>query len=201
MRANASERQSTIYVIGGLPRTGKTTLANRLTDTLAIGGMETDHIRILFEPTPTSKIRYGSDAPIETVTQKLRPRLQCLIKALVDQSTSFVLNGECIDPHMVASSPYRDRLKSCFFGLDDPQAAMNRIREIDDPNDWASRKPDSELVPILEKYAVRSEALRQTAAELDLAYIDASQDFLQAHTLAFRLLSESETAPVTAIAR
>jgi hypothetical protein len=196
MRPHNSEQPSTIYIIGGLPRTGKTTLANRLTGALAIGGMETDHIRILFEPTLSSKIRFGSNAPIETVTAKLKPRLQSLIKALAEQSTSFVLNGECIDPHMVASSPYGDRLKACFLGLDDPDAAMDRIREVNDPADWASRKSDPELSAILEKYAVRSERLRGVTSELGIPYLDASQNFLEAHSLAFRLLTESETQPV-----
>ena len=179
---------STIYVVGGLPRTGKTTVCERLSHDIRIGAMETDHVRRLFCPTPTSKIGTHSGADIPTVTRKMRPRLESLIDSLVTSGTSFALNGECIDPYMVSESPYRNHIASCFMGLNDPDAAFDRIRTIADPRDWAMQQTDEALRRILEKYAQRSRALGELCMSLELPYIDASTDFAHAQEEAYSAL-------------
>lgn len=68
-----SEAEPSIYIVGGLPRTGKSTAAERLSHDLRIGSMETDHIRMLFNPTLTSKIRSGSGIDIQKVTKNYDP--------------------------------------------------------------------------------------------------------------------------------
>ncbi len=75
--------ESTFYIVGGLPQTGKTTVADKLAHDLRIGSMETDYIRVLFNTTPTSKIRVGAPVGVDKVTRKLRPRLECLIEVMV----------------------------------------------------------------------------------------------------------------------
>lgn len=187
-----SEYDSVMYIVGGLPRTGKTTVANRLAHTRRIGAMETDHVRMLFKPTSTSKIGSDSGAEIPVVTKKLRPRLESVIESLMTADVSFVINGECVDPNMVAESPFRQRIKSCFMGLNDAQAAHDRIRSVADPNDWAMHKTDEELERILQKYAVRSRELGKTCARLALPYIDASRNFLLAHEQAYAILNADD---------
>ena len=184
------ESEASIYVVGGLPRTGKTTVAERLAHDLRIGSMETDHIRVLFKPTPTSKIRTDSGEDIKVVTKKLRPRLESLVEWLANGNIDFVLNGECIDPRMVAASPYQARIRSCFMGLNDPDGAFARIREVADPSDWANQKSDEELRRILEKYAARSQALAKTCMKLTLPYVDASADFTMAQEWVYETLTQ-----------
>ena len=185
-----SEMHPSVYIIGGLPRTGKTTVANRLAHTLEISSLETDHVRMLFKTTPSSKIRSDSNADIDTVTKKLRPRLECLVESIVTGESNIVINGECIDPYMISHSPYRDNIRSCFIGLDNPESAFERIRSIADSYDWAHRKPDEELKLILEKYAARSRALAKICLELGVPYIDASEDFMQAHKQAYQIMTD-----------
>lgn len=184
-----SEMHQSIYIVGGLPRTGKTTVANRVAHTLEISSLETDHIRMLFKTTPSSKIRSDSNANIDIVTKKLRPRLECLVESIVTGESSIVINGECIDPYMVSQSPYRDDIRSCFIGLDNPESAFERIRSVADSNDWAYRKPDEELKVILEKYAIRSRALSKTCFALGVPYLDASEDFMSAHKQAYEIMT------------
>jgi 2-phosphoglycerate kinase len=184
-----SEKEPSVYIIGGLPRTGKSTVAERLAHDLHTGSMETDHIRMLFKPTPTSKIRSDSGVDIEVVTKKLRPRLESLIESLIQGGASLVLNGECIDPHMIAESPYREQINGCFMGLENPESAFSRIRAVATPNDWTLRQSDENLKIILEKYAIRSRALGKACLELNLPYVDASEDFMNAHEQAYTLLS------------
>lgn len=187
-----AEQDPTLYIIGGLPRTGKTTVGGHLARDLGISNLETDHIRVLFKPTLSSKLRPSPTTPIDVVTRKLRPRLECLIESLVENRTDMVINGECIDPHMIAESPYRGNIRSCFMGLDDPEATFDRIRRVGDPRDWAMEKTDEELKRILEKYAARSLALGSLCVSLEIPYIDASQDFLQAHEDTYAILSNKK---------
>lgn len=183
-----SEKTPLVYVIGGLPRTGKTTVAERFAHDIRAGSIETDHIRILFNPTPTSKIRVGSSADIAVVTKKMRPRLECLLESLITNKTEFVLNGECIDPNMIAESPNSNQIASCFMGLNNPDLAFERIREVADPKDWAMTKSDEELRHILAKYAMRSQALGAACLRLNLPYVDASSDFIAAHEYVYSVL-------------
>lgn len=187
-----TEHEPSVYIVGGLPRTGKSTVADRLARDLRISSMETDHIRMLFRATPTSKIRSDSNLDIAVVTKKLRPRLDCLIESIINGGSSIVINGECIDPHMITESPFRDQIRGCFIGLDDAGQAYDRIRSKTTPNDWTLHTSDDDLKDILNKYARRSQALAKTCLELGLPYFDASNDFMETHEKAYELMTQSD---------
>ena len=180
-----------IYIIGGIPRTGKTTLGERIAQKVGISNLEVDHIRAMFDADPTSVIGYKSDADIETVTQAVRPYIECLIGSLAVSDNSVIINGEALQPDMVGESPYISRLRACFLGLGDPERSFRSIREHAQATDWTIEKSDDELRRILEKYAIRSAEIQQACARLGIAYFDVSQDFDSAHDQAFTMLTDS----------
>lgn len=90
---------------------------------------------------------------------------------------------------MVAESPYKAYIIRCFMGLDDPEKAFTRIREVTTTGDWTPHLSDPELRQVLEKYSLRSRALGKKCLELGLPYVDASDVFLTAHEQAYSHLN------------
>jgi shikimate kinase len=186
---------SRIYVIGGVPRTGKTTLGVRLANELAISNLETDHFRAMFNADPTSNIGYKAGASIEEVTLALRPYLESLLGAMTVSGGGVIINGEAIQPEMVTESPSADRIQACFLGIGDPESSFNAIRQHANQGDWTQTKTDGELRRILGKYAARSEKIEETCARLSLTYFDVSADFRGTHEAAFASLTGTENIP------
>jgi hypothetical protein len=188
---------ATVYILGGLPRTGKTTLSSEIARELNVHSMETDHIRTLFNAKPRNKISYERKADIPEVTRKLRPYLEALLTGMCNSDIGYVLNGEAIDPYMIADSPLRGRLRACFLGLTDETAAFDRIRTATEEG-WTVHHTDTQLRTILGHYALRSEVLRDTCLQLELPYVDASADIraAQAQTRAALGLPAIEPRPM-----
>jgi len=180
-----------IYIIGGLPRTGKTTLGERLAQKVKVNNLEIDHIRAMFDADPSSVIGYGSGTDIEVVTKALRPFIERLIGSLASSGSSLIINGEAMQPDMVRKSPHAAHIRACFLGLGDPERSFHAIREHARGNDWTIEKSDDELRHILEKYAARSAKIEDACVRLGIPYFDVSPDYEDAHAQAFATLMGS----------
>jgi hypothetical protein len=179
---------STIYLIGGVPRTGKTTLAEKIQQSQGISGLELDHVRALFDAQPESPISYAAKASIALVTKQFRPYLEHLMTHLVGSTNNFVINGEIVAPSFVATSSHSMNIRSCFLGISDAQASFENVRTFAGDNDWTQQIPDDSLHKILDKYVRRSEKTSQKCNEYGIRYFDVSSSFSAAHQQAFDYL-------------
>ena len=184
----------TIYLIGGVPRTGKTTLAEKVQRTEGISGLELDHVRALFNAQPESPVSYAAKANISLVAKQFRPYLEHLVEHLVRSDTDFVINGEIVTPAFADSSQYNTNIRSCFLGISDADASFDNIRRYASGNDWTQNIHDDYLHRILEKYVRRSEKTSRKCAEYGIRYFDVSASFRAAHQQAFNYLMSAETA-------
>ena len=164
-----------IIVVGGLPRTGKTTVGMEVARLLNTNAVDTDTLRAVFDGFPTLPIGYESGADIESCTSELRKGLEPLIaRCAVSEGACLVLCGEAIDPRMIAESPHRNRITACFLGLNDPAAAFDRIRYFSNPGDWTAKLDDDGLRALLAKFARRSDRLQEQCMSLGIPYFDTS---------------------------
>lgn len=181
--------ESKVYIVGGLPRAGKSTLATRLSQTLGIGCLETDHVRALFDADPTSPIGYAAQAKINACTKAMRPYLVAFVDNMISAKTGVVVTGETIHPKMIAALDRSEAARACFMGMQDADAAFLRIRRHDDPGDWAQRLPDDTLQNILGEYALRSIKLASSCSRLGIPYFDSSYDFETTQREAFSYMA------------
>ena len=185
----------TIYIIGGVPRTGKTTLAERLQHELHITGTELDHLRALFNADGASTISYDSGANIHLVTKQLSPYLEHLYAHLVGSRASHVINGEVISPSSLEKSAYFEYMRPCFMGISDAETTLENVRLHQSDSDWTASMPDDRLRYLFDKYVRRSEKISRQCAEIGIRYFDVTVDFLAAHGRAFDCLVNYSAEP------
>jgi len=161
------------YLIGGLPRTGKTTLAARISRERDIEYVRTDTMRTMFRADPHSSVALGSDVKI--AAKAFRPYLWALVAGTI-RDNGIIVEGELVDPKMTSRLHDYGPVASCFFGLNDAQAAYHRLRAISDPTDWTARMDHDDLTHLLGKYVQRSKRLEEACGRLGLTYFDASED-------------------------
>ena len=183
-----AEVENSIFIVGGLPRTGKTLLNQRLTYEVGVEGLDTDTVRRMFNANPVSPISFIANSNLKLCAHAMRPYLEALIDEVAGSSHGFVLSGEMIQPSMVSQSIHYENIRACFLGLNDPKAAYERIRGRDDPLDWAAQLDPQYLEVLLGIYAKRSEKLMRKCGELGLRYFDSSQDVLVAQNAAHQYL-------------
>lgn len=193
-----AEVENSIFIIGGLPRTGKTLLSQRLTYEMGVEGLDTDTVRRIFNADPTSPIGFIANPNLKLCAHAMRPYLEALIDEMSGSQHGFVLSGEMILPSMVAESVHYENIRACFLGINNPKAAYERIRGRDDPLDWAAQLDPQYLEVLLGIYAKRSEKLMRKCGELGLRYFDSSHDVLATQNEAHRYLTEESGEELTA---
>lgn len=178
-----------ILLIGGQPRTGKSELAKKLCSQFGCKGLETDHMRVLFNGDPQSPISYVSGAKISKAKKAAVPYLSALILGLDEVGANFVIEGELVTPQLVTASPIRDRLVAVFFGQSDIEVALANIRRFSQPPDWTTRFSDDELRPILEDFVRRSRKLEARCAEFGYPYYSVTDGFEAAQAAALQVMT------------
>jgi 2-phosphoglycerate kinase len=182
-----------VYMIGGMPRTGKTTLAKRVARAVDGELVRTDTLRVMFGGDPLSLIRYGASPSIKPAARAFRPFLNALITS--GHAEPLIVEGELLRVKTVAQLAQIRPVSACFLGLNDADAAYARISANHTPADWTYDLDGAELLSVLSKYAKRSDHVRRDCEEHGVPYYDVSKNILEMHERAYRLLvSIGETA-------
>ncbi len=182
-----------VYMVGGLPRTGKSILSQRIKSHVGCGGFETDHMRALFSADLHSAVGFDSGAEIALVAKQAAPYIHKLMEFVIGSGHDFLIEGELVTPKLVIKSPHRAHIRSHFLGISDPDLAFDNIRNNSSPNDWAAKVSDEQLAAILEKYVARSTKIGRLCTKYGLDYTDVTQNFVEAHEAAFaKITSQPE---------
>jgi 2-phosphoglycerate kinase len=162
-----------IYLIGGPPRCGKTTLAALLSQKTGLPYFPLDHLTSLISPYIEKRKRgqqlplliarertgYNNDAfyshysTEEIISFYLRqaetywPGIKSFITYAVDDGHDLILEGWQILPHLlqsVDSAHDRDRLRTVFLYKTDAGAIERDLKASSAPNDWAKNNTRNE---------------------------------------------------------
>ena len=129
-----------IYLIGGVPRTGKSTLASLILERDRIPCISTDVIRNLLDTAPT---RLGITALEESERpETFFPFLLQFLKILQNRYPDYVVEGDIFTPEQVASVKERITLRCIFLGVSD--TTVENLAKTDPRLDWVSRLHEDE---------------------------------------------------------
>jgi len=158
-----------IYLIGGPPKCGKTTLAKELSKSLGIPWVSTDTLQNVIKPYlnkkdfsknfPTSNLRgknndekylkYSSDEIIDAYKQQAKTSYQAIDMFAICEITDgndFAIEGYHIEPELVVelNSKYPDKIKSIFLVKSDKEKFIQDIKKSSTPNDWIITRTKNE---------------------------------------------------------
>lgn len=150
-----------IYLIGGPPKCGKTTLAKTLSKSLGIPWVSTDTLQCVIKPYmnkedfskkfPTSCQRgkdndekyskFSSREIIDTYRQQAKTVYEAIDMFAVCELTDgndFIIEGYHIEPELVAelNLKYPEKIKSIFLVKSDKEKFICDIKKSTTPNDW-----------------------------------------------------------------
>lgn len=166
-----------IYLIGGPPKCGKTTLAKILSKTLGIPWVSTDTLQDVIRPYmdkkslsvnfPTSAQRgkdndekyskYSASEIIEAYQQQAKTVYQAIDMFAICEITdgnNFIIEGYHVEPELVAelNLKYPGKIKSIFLIKSEEEKFISDVKKSSTPNDWIiARTINEETFPKIAK--------------------------------------------------
>lgn len=150
-----------IYLIGGSPKCGKTTLAKELSKILGVSWLATDSLqcvvmpymtedeKVLKFPTITQRgkdnddkySKYSTTEIIEAYkvqAKTVREAIEIFIDCELADGNDHIIEGYHIEPEFVAglNLKYPNQIKSVFLTKQDKEKVIQDIKKSTTPNDW-----------------------------------------------------------------
>lgn len=161
-----------IYLIGGTPRVGKSTLSSLILERNKISILSTDVIRNLIDFAP-SKVGIN-DLPVEEKSEAFFPYFLQLLKILQNKYSDYVIEGDLFTPEQLSSIQERIQFKCCFFGTSN--ITLEDLKKIKAEHDWVSKFPEEEQKKLPQQFIKRSEVTKTEAEKYNFPYFDIYPD-------------------------
>ncbi len=167
-----------LYLIGGAPRSGKTTTAKKLSETLSVPWISTDTLESIVTdyvlPSEADKLfpknvlrrttnqsndemytRYSTEEIVDAYIQNGKSLAQA-ITTFIDCEFSYghdyILEGHHIHPALIIELQKKYPVTSVFLGRRDVETTLKAITENTLPTDWVVRKTKHETTyPLIAK--------------------------------------------------
>lgn len=158
-----------IYLIGGPPKCGKTTLVKKISELKNIPWVSTDTLQCVIRPYldkkdfpklfPTSCQRsrnndekyskYSTDEIIEayqTQAKTSHKAIDMFVNCEIVDGNDYIVEGYHIEPELVAdlNSKYPNKLKSIFLIKTNEKKFKEDIKKSNTPNDWIIARTNDE---------------------------------------------------------
>ncbi len=173
-----------LYLIGGAPRSGKTTLARRM---LAEHGVPYFSIDTLIASLASTHPELGmrvSDPALKRM-EIVWPTIRKVATDVVQSGDNLLLEGDVLLPKHLIEFGHTTRagIKTCFIGYADvdPLKKLRAIREhASDGIDWTEELDDARLLSLIGELRTFSEYLRRECCHYKIPYFDGSTCFASA---------------------
>lgn len=171
-----------LYIIAGVPRSGKSILSRRFHLVKNIPYFSTDFLMMgLYEGLPqlgvSPKIPAGENAPL------MWPILKGTLKSIVEsQDEDYLIEGEAFLPAQMSElvKMFPSKIKVCFIGYTDisPEQKLKDIRENKSlANDWSSQESDEYIMDFVTRMNKLSKFIKEECDKYQLTYYDTSKEF------------------------
>lgn len=207
-----------LILIGGVPRTGKTTLAKKIAINLGISWISTDTLESIahsYTPEeqrdarfPKSVMRRNTNRSndefyttysiaeiidsYEKQAETVGVAIEALTKYADKEGWGYVIEGYHVTPTVLTKLRAADIMfNSVILVNSDPVQAIERSRQSDVENDWVrdNTKDEGTYTKIGEGIQEHSRRLIADCTESDIAYVDMSDNFENRTDEVYKLLT------------
>ena len=129
-----------IYLIGGPPRCGKSTLASIILERKGVSCISTDVIRnfLDFSPTKLGFLQLEEDKRPEAFF----PYFLQFLKILQNRYPDYVVEGDIFTPQQITTLQEKITFKCCFLGM--CEITVENLKKTPPRLDWISKLPADE---------------------------------------------------------
>ena len=193
-----------IYLIGGPPKCGKTTLAKKLSKSFGIPWVSTDTLQCVIMPYiskqdlagkfPTSDQRsedndekyskYSTEEIIEAYKLQAKTSYDAIDMFSICEITDgndFIIEGYHVEPDLIATlnSKYPNKIKSIFLIKSDQAKFITDIKKSTTPNDWIIARTHKEETygKIAKMICEYGDYFKSEAEESELKVLNMDSDF------------------------
>ena len=161
-----------LYLVGGAPRTGKSSLAMAMLRTHGVPWLPTDVVRHILRRTmpEIDAIESGPDY-IEGLAQLMHPIVEELIELCLGQARDYLIEGvEILPAHVEGHAARFGQIHACFLG--DSLASAGTLRAYQGENPWHQDQTDAQLEAMATAIRERSARVEEQCRHVGLDYID-----------------------------
>jgi 2-phosphoglycerate kinase len=169
-----------LYILGGASRSGKTLLARRAVTEKQIPYFPLDALLgSLIYGAPELGMRYEDS--FTDRSNKLWPVTRQLVRMLLDEEDTYVIEGDSILPAQVNELVVQQKpVRCCFVGYTELQKEekLSLVREHHQGKaDWTKGISDEALLPMIDQMIEFSTLLKEECTKYGIKYFDISHDF------------------------
>ena len=156
-----------IYLIGGAPRTGKSTLANLLVKRDAIPFLSTD---VILHMVSETQPELGLTKPYADIPEKFAPYVVNLVKHVQSSHADYAIEGDLLTPRQIAELQKTYDIRACFLGFS--AITLKEIQDHVGENDWLGDLSDADRESLPGQIVERSRELRRECEQYGIRYVD-----------------------------
>jgi adenylate kinase family enzyme len=168
------------FIIGGVPRSGKSILSKRLCSELNITYFPLDSLVSTFGRVfPQLGITHTSASDHLAVCSRLWPFIREWITHLVYEDLSFLIDGYHLQPTNIRKDINPQAFNILFLGYPDAQPAQKaaEIRQYARIGDWTETLDEEALSALVRRYVDESKHLQAECQHYGFDFIDVSHGF------------------------
>lgn len=167
------------YVIGGVPRSGKSTIQKLMLERFKISGISTDLLRegLIIGVPEFGLEKEGNDFKRAEI---LWPYFKGILTAREYFEDSLLIEGTNFLPEYLSEFTNNPNMHMCFLGYSTVKAEdkLNQLRSIRSYNDnWTDELTDKDLLNNIEVWVKRSKVLKAECVKYGIKYFDTSDNF------------------------
>ena len=166
-----------IYILSGIAKSGKTTIAKEFTKRYNIPYFSTDYIMMMLYR-GNSKLNIDPEASDMTVSEQIKPYVLGMIKTMVENKVDYLIEGVHFNPGFSSEllKQYPNDIRVVYLGFKNTSVnlkliELNKYRDMLE-NVWYSSFSKEEMIKLVSYLIEESERLYRSCIEYSLDYID-----------------------------
>ncbi len=160
-----------IYLLGGAPRTKKTSVGERLARDHGVPFIGTDALVVVLQRV-APQLGVGFHAALEERQRAILPYVEALIECQTMTTAHYLIEGEALCPLDVPALARRFPITACFAGFS--RVTLDELL-IKRPS-WIEFLPADEQAALPEELVSRSRVIEEQCRAAGVTYVDVSGD-------------------------